>query len=343
VISLRGAVLALVIAGPFSAIAWAAEPPSPPAANPVQVETRPVPLYLNRPKDRRAGQLIYRGGVEIDSDDDRVGGLSDLAVSNDGTRVIFVSDSSRWLRARLLYADDGDLTGMAYAEIAPMLDLDGHVMSGKEGDAEGIAAEIPGEPSGGVLVSFERDHRVWRYDLSQGLDARPTPVPIGSWAGELPNNSGIEAIALLPRNTLLAISENTLDDVGNIVGALEAYPTQVAHGGFGPVTLRANEPFAVTGAAADGDGGVYILERRFSFLGGLGMQIRRIKAGSIRPDTVLDGAVIASLSAGEASIDNMEGLAVRRGPDGKTYLYVISDDNFSALQRTVLLMFEVAQ
>jgi hypothetical protein len=32
---------------------------------------------------------------------------------------------------------------------------------------------------------------------------------------------------------------------------------------------------------------------------------------------------------------------VRRGPRGETLLYVISDDNYLPLQRTLLLMFEV--
>ena len=36
-----------------------------------------------------------------------------------------------------------------------------------------------------------------------------------------------------------------------------------------------------------------------------------------------------------------EGLAVRRGPRGETLLYVISDNNYWSLQRTLLMMFEV--
>jgi len=39
------------------------------------------------------------------------------------------------------------------------------------------------------------------------------------------------------------------------------------------------------------------------------------------------------------SIDNMEGLSVHRGADGETVLTMISDDNFSPLQRTLLLQF----
>jgi len=51
--------------------------------------------------------------------------------------------------------------------------------------------------------------------------------------------------------------------------------------------------------------------------------------------------VLANLSFMDANIDNMEGIAVRRGTNGETLLYMISDDNFSARQRTLLLMFEL--
>jgi hypothetical protein len=41
-------------------------------------------------------------------------------------------------------------------------------------------------------------------------------------------------------------------------------------------------------------------------------------------------------------IDNMEGLAVHRASDGAIVLTLISDDNFSPLQRTVLLQFTLS-
>ena len=37
----------------------------------------------------------------------------------------------------------------------------------------------------------------------------------------------------------------------------------------------------------------------------------------------------------------MEGLAVRRAGDEGYFLYLISDDNFSPLQRTLLLQFSL--
>ena len=39
--------------------------------------------------------------------------------------------------------------------------------------------------------------------------------------------------------------------------------------------------------------------------------------------------------------DNFEGIATRRDGQGRTLVYLISDDNFHILQRTLLLMFEL--
>ena len=40
-------------------------------------------------------------------------------------------------------------------------------------------------------------------------------------------------------------------------------------------------------------------------------------------------------------VDNMEGLSVRRDQKGDVWVYVISDDNFSPLQHTYLMMFHL--
>jgi hypothetical protein len=41
------------------------------------------------------------------------------------------------------------------------------------------------------------------------------------------------------------------------------------------------------------------------------------------------------------AVDNLEGLAARKGARGETLLWLISDDNFNPLQRNILLMFEL--
>ncbi|MEO1311639.1 MAG: esterase-like activity of phytase family protein, partial [Pseudomonadota bacterium] len=53
---------------------------------------------------------------------------------------------------------------------------------------------------------------------------------------------------------------------------------------------------------------------------------------------VVEPLVLATLGVG-APVDNFEGLAVARGADGGERLYLISDDNFSKRQNTLLLEF----
>ena len=53
---------------------------------------------------------------------------------------------------------------------------------------------------------------------------------------------------------------------------------------------------------------------------------------------MVDGAQLIYADLG-FQIDNMEGIAVHRSVSGETILTLVSDDNFSPLQRTLLLQF----
>ena len=56
--------------------------------------------------------------------------------------------------------------------------LDGSKLKPKqEADAEGLAALSDKGPDGPVAVSFERDARIWRYDVTSSLDVRPADIP----------------------------------------------------------------------------------------------------------------------------------------------------------------------
>jgi hypothetical protein len=58
---------------------------------------------------------------------------------------------------------------------------------------------------------------------------------------------------------------------------------------------------------------------------------------AIAPGAVLVGQEIARL-APPLSLDNMEGLAITEEA-GQTMVWLISDDNFSPLERTLLMKF----
>ena len=128
------------------------------------------------------------------------------------------------------------------------------------------------------------------------------------------------------------MSERGLDANGNILGFLVGGATR------GSFSLKRIDDFDVSDCAVSPGGRLLVLERRFTWTSGVAMRIRSVPLASIRPNATLDGTELISADMGY-QIDNMEGLSVHRAPDGATVLTIVSDDNFSPLQRTLLLQF----
>ncbi len=276
--------------------------------------------------------LSYVGGLVLSSSDPRFGGLSGLEVSDDGTRLIAVTDTGHWVTASLFYRD-GALAGLSDATIAPLRDPSKQSVAGSKrlGDAEALTRL----PDGRLAVAFERIHRVWAYEFDTLGDAAPAmPVAISPDLANAENNKGLEALAALPDGTLLAVTEATLTPQGDITG------WRVGQKGAGDVSIKRIHPFDLTDMAVLPSGDLLTLERRYSPLGGVGAQMRIVAAQSIDGDAPLDGPIIYRSTAGQ-TVDNMEGIAVRQDEAGRIFVYVVSDDNFNPLQRTLLLMFEL--
>ena len=66
--------------------------------------------------------------------------------------------------------------------------------------------------------------------------------------------------------------------------------------------------------------------------------MRRIALEHISAGALVDGPVLLEADLGY-EIDNTEALSVHRGAAGETVLTLVSDDNFSIIQRTLLLQF----
>ncbi len=291
---------------------------------PVAVAVSFVPLNGQDQTLERTGLLRYRGGVQISAGDAHFGGLSGLGVSPDGARFTAISDMGYWVRGRLDYDNAGHLAGVSDVRMGPLLDPDGRVVAGKaRGDAEAIAPD----GRGGTYVAFERDHRLWRYKT---LDGPAIAVRAPPGVENAPANSGMEALARLADGRILALTESLATD-GGTRGWIGK------PGDWSPLTFVTVDGFAATDAAGLPDGDVLVLERRFP---PVGARIRRIDAAALAPGARLEGRELARLE-GSDTVDNMEGLAVRQGLGGSTLIYLLSDDNYSALQRTLLMMFEI--
>lgn len=315
-----GAVLALVVVACSNPPGGAIE-----KDDGVIIEARRVPLDFAAPERDTVGRLRYRGGLALRSADERFGGLSGLLVSPDGGAFTAVSDNGYWIGANLIYDEDGNLADIARATISPMLGPGGRFLRrGAEHDAEALARA----PEGGIYVAFERAHRLWRYDEPGAL---PVPIDGPAELGEQPSSEGLEALTTLADKRLLALSEG-LKTEGGVVGWVRD-----AGGRWSRLTWRVGGGFRPTGATTLPEGDVLVLERRFL---PPGARFRRIAAATIAPGTVLEGQQIGRLE-GTLTVDNMEGIDALRSPDGKVLIYVVSDNNYSSLQTTLLMLFEL--
>ena len=280
-----------------------------------------------------AGRLAWRGGCALSATAEGFGGFSGLLLTADGSGLTAVSDEGRSLTATLAYGSDGELAGLTAARLGPLHDTAGRLLSvsiKRRQDAEALARLSDGS----LIVAFEREHRLQRFPA--GLDG-PTEIfaaPPG--IAEAADNAGIEALVTLADGCLLAFGEEQRDD-----GSTGVWLRQ-ASGGWQDLSLRPGGPFRPTGAALLPDGDVLLLERRYTLLGGLGARVSRIAAGDIRPGVRLEAETLGEF-APPLTVDNFEGIAAHRTDDGSTRITLLSDDNFSIFQRTLIVQFELLE
>jgi hypothetical protein len=284
------------------------------------------------------GALTFRGGYWIVGEDRDFGGWSSIKIGPDG-RLVAISDAGLWFSARILTdPKTGDFDGVDDMRMAFMRGEDGKPLPSKEeADAEGMAVL----PDGRFAVSFEQRHRIELFDLmTQGPTAASRPGPPVPAEGLRPNE-GVEALAATADGDLIAGSEYAPPGKSHSVfyrltpGAPAAKAVRAV--GFAETTLG--------NALVDMDrlpNGDYVALERFYFPGiGNKTVIRRYAASGLAADPpVLAGPVLAHFASPQ-KIDNFEGIAAQARPDGGARLYIISDDNYSRSQKTLLYAFDL--
>ena len=298
-------------------------PAAPVKAGPeVAIQSVSVPLDPSDPARVRAGDFVYAGGVAVTSDQtSRLHGLSDLVVEPDGEILSVSDDGADLFTARLTLDSAGRLVGLSDGALRPLHGLDAMPLQGKDWtDAEGVTRLGNGE----ILVSFERHHRIWRYAPST---LRP-PKPVAMPPVAMTENDGMEGLAAAP--TVSA----------------DAYWVGIEPGGVWLCRLnvicdeRGGLPkpppgYRLSSLTTGPKGELVILHH--SYIPAIGSRI----IVSIVRDPLGAKRVVDTLTlAPPMTVDNFEGVAVVARPDGGWRLYLLSDDNFSPTQRTLLLAFD---
>lgn len=320
------------------AIAWLAGSPTSAQTGfrPIDVDSKPIESFNRAIAEVDFGVLEFRGGIVVSSADDAFGAFSGLDFTPGG-EIVAVADTGLWFVARPV-ENGGRLVGLADTRLARMLDDHGHPIAGKRaGDAEGLRI-LASEDRLEALVSFEGDNGLRRFVAAPDLaHARSRAVRLPRAAATIRDNAGLEAVAVAPADGPFAgatavIAERSLDRNGNHRGWILGGPRA------GAFSLVRAGNFDVTDAAFLPGGDLLVLERSLSLLTGLGMRIRRIAAADLSPGATVDGRVLVEADM-RHQIDNMEGMALRPDDHGETRITLISDDNKSPAQRTVLLEF----
>ena len=279
----------------------------------------------------RYGQLVFLGGFELASKDSRFGGLSGLALTQDGKQLYAISDRGYWLTARLHHNGQGVLKRLDSWQMASLLTPSGKALKGSMRDAEALARDRDGS----FIVGFERNPRMWRYPGSnEAFALPPKPLPIPPDLQKAPSNGGLESVAILSDSRLVLITERYKNERGTTRGWLMDGKRSSS------ISYLQTDGFQPTDVATLPNGDLILLERRYNIFRGAIIRVRRLPAASIRPGARLKGEEIALLEP-PFEVDNFEGLAVRHHPTAGTLLYMISDDNYSPLQRTLLLQFRL--
>ncbi len=311
-----------------------------PGFHPIELEAKPIDRFLPFQAEQRFGSLEFRGGLDLSSPSREFGSLSGLDFSSDGSVLYSISDKGLWFSARPV-VKDGRLVGLAGAGMAPILNSAGKPLAGKAwGDAEALrVVERSGKPI--ALVSFEEvnDLRAFagpEFPLSPSVE-----VPLPASTRDVNAKTGFEALAVAPaasplQGAIVLVTEHSLDAAGNHRAWIVGGPLN------GTFSVLRSDGFDVTDAAFLPDGDLLILEREVGLLPfGVGMRIRQIAGADIRPGATVDGTVLLEADL-RYQIDNMEGLAIGRNSRGETIIALVSDNNQSRLQRTLLLYFALA-
>jgi hypothetical protein len=295
------------------------------------VELVSIDLDSRNPERREFRRLTLLNAFELRSRDPRFGGLSGLSIGADG-KLYAVSDRGYWIAARMNFDAEHRLIDLTEWNIQPILSTSGSPVAHPLADAEALARA----PDGSFLVGFEQRHRIWRYAAPPAtFSSLPLPIPVPPELADAPPDGGLESVTVLPDGKILAIAEQ----FANADGTFKGWLLQDHY--FAELSYRPSNGFFATDCTALKNGDVLVLERRYMSLGIFSARLKLVKAKNIQPGARLVGEELLRLQS-PLEVDNFEGLTVQEDPITGTTIYIISDDNYNPLERTLLFQFRLS-
>jgi hypothetical protein len=288
----RRAMLGGLLAGAGAAltpVGGHAQDKDPPAARrieSIEVDAEPIAHFeRGQPGTTRFGALEFRGGLVLTSPSSDFGGWSGLVMARDGRSLLAISDVGSWMTAELIH-EGGRPKGLGKVRLGPIPDSRGQPLESKrDADAEAVALLEGNLNDGMLLIGFERNHRIVRHPIREGIIQTPTgALNLPAEARRMPANQGIEAVAVLQggryKGAIVAFAERFTLGSGYHTGWL-----WMDGGEAQRLQLKDIDGFNITDAAGLPDGSLLVLERYFRWTDGVKMRLRHLSAGEIGPES----------------------------------------------------------
>ena len=284
----------------------------PAAGSSVAVNLAPLAVAL----PAQQGDLVREGLWEITSPSMEFGGYSAMYVLGGGRLRLFSDRGSR-LFITLPPAVTPVSPNSPFANV-----WDIGPFSNRFADIESTTRD---PATGDYWLGFESFNGVGRYDVASSFVAARRPPEMRNW----PINGGAEAMVRLADGHFLILPENHQRGL-----LFNGDPTQEGRAQTFAFSIPA--PYYATDMAALPDGRVLILARGLQWqLPPFTARLYLADPADITTDTVWTPRLVAELD-GLLPHENYEALAIVPQGNGEMVLWIASDDNLAALQRTLL-------
>jgi len=298
-----------------------------------QAENISTPTTINFSKETQGIRSL--GAVKLNtksSDDVHITGISALAWDQDEELLYGVSDKGRVHHLRPAF-DKERLVSVELVATYKLRNKHGKRLRGKHRDSEGafvINADngIRGDTE--LVVSFEKVPQIIRF-TPRGKMIEPYSLPpiLAKKRNYRTTNQMLEAVTLHPEKGILTIAQRPMKGRDN-------QRLYALNGESWEYYMEKHKGNGVTAMEAMPDGRILFMERAWDSM--LSPLIVTLKEGRFTQEGKLELRVVASLNSAKGwALDNFEGLTRHR----KDRFFMVSDDNNSLIQRTLLFYFEL--
>ena len=271
------------------------------------------------------GPMRFMRGWHLVSPHSYFGGFSGLARIGPGTFQL-IGDNG--YAAQLTMDASGRF---AAVHIRPLPTPDGRPATKTMADTEALFVD---PARGQAWIALEGINQIWHLDADLATIEARHRLPEPRW----PANSGAEAMARLADGRTVIFSEGADDDPRGTEALL--YTGDPAAPGPPPIRFfyDSRGKGLVSDAAPLPDGRILLVHRRLGFDPVFTTIIAMVDPADIAKDAVVRSQTIGRVPRPLA--ENYEGASVTV-ENGRTWLWLVSDDNFNTWQRSLLLQFEL--